>query len=134
MKPIRTIEKLAYGEGTPDELADMMEAELAELRSRVTALEEAAPEPDMPTDVLTRTFRVPTFENLSMSSEDCPGGECGTSPVWGNTCAYPHHYCWQRDPDCWLVEWGNFEYEFPDVESARVFLGMLICPEVVFGL
>ena len=57
MKPVRTIEKLAYGEGTPDELADMMEAELAELRSRVTALEEAAPEPDMPTDVQTRTFR-----------------------------------------------------------------------------
>lgn len=132
MKPIRTIEKLAYGEGTPDELADMMEAELAELRSRVTALEEAAPEPDMPTDVQTRTFRVPTFEELGMTLD-----EQEIRPRWGTPDS--KHAIWGAvRPGIWLAAVFADSYsilrEFPDVESARVFLGMLICPEVVFGL
>lgn len=121
---------------TPRE--DQMEAEIADLQARVVALEEAAPKPDMP----TRTFRVPTFEELGMTFKIhyFDGTPYGRYSQERNLALF--HRCWQVEPDnpssCWEVQSVLVDREtlvcfFPDAESARVFIGMQYCQQVVFG-
>lgn len=107
MKPTRTIEKLAYGEGTPDGLADLVPSwgELFPMGPRVLwGARPGAPNLDevngnpcvfAPDDITTRWFAA----CLIAHKAGCPPhwADMGFKAGWGwNSAAETSDICWRR--------------------------------------